>query len=94
MGSTLGTCLSVDDRATLVFLCALSVLTHSSVTAADGGTLGTDRSLIRGVCTVTAGSKRVIDAELGSMLTTSSRSKSVRSLRETSEAREKTVAGT
>ena len=35
---TLGTDLSVDSRATSVFLCAFSALTRSSVTAADGST--------------------------------------------------------
>ena len=52
----LGADLSVDNRATLVFLCASPLLTRPSVTAADGDTLDTDRFLIRGVCTVTAGS--------------------------------------
>ena len=40
-GITLGTDLSVDHRATLVFLCAFSVLTRLSVIAADEGKLDT-----------------------------------------------------
>ena len=42
MDPTLGTDLSVDNQAIFVFLCALSALTRSSVTAADGGTLDTE----------------------------------------------------
>ena len=70
------------------FSVPFSVLTRLSVTAADGGTLDTDRFLIRGICTVTGGSRKVLDGELGSMLTTSLRSKAVQSPRETSGARE------
>ena len=74
---TLGTDLSVE------LLCAFPLLTRPSVTAADGGTLDTHLFLIRGVCTVTAGSREVLGAELGSTLTTSLRSKAVWSPRET-----------
>ena len=78
MDPTLGTDLRVDNRATLVFLCASPLLPRPSVTAADGGTLDTDRFLVRGVCVVSAGSREVLGAELGSTLTTSLRSKAVR----------------
>ena len=47
-----------QNRATLVFFCSFSVLTRSSVTAADDGTIDTDCFLIRGICTVTAGPKK------------------------------------
>ena len=49
MDPTLGTDLSVDNRTTLVFLCAFLVLIRLSMTAADGVTLDTDRFLIRGM---------------------------------------------
>ena len=78
MVPTLGTDLSVDNRATLVSCCTSSVLPRLSLTAADGGTLDTDRLFVRGVCTVTAGSREVLGGELGFTLTTSLRSKTVR----------------
>ena len=78
MDPTRGTDLSVDNRATLMFLCASPFLTRPSVTAADGGIIDTDRFLVRGVCTVTAGSREVLRAALGPTLTTSLRSKAVR----------------
>ena len=62
----------------LVFRCVLSVLLRLPVNAADGGTLDTDRSLVRGFCMVTAGSREVLDGEPGSALTTSLRSKAAR----------------
>ena len=75
---TLGTDSSIDIRATLVFLCASPLLTRSSVTAPDFCTIDTDPFLVRGVCTVTAGSREVLGAEPGPTLTTSLRSKAVR----------------
>ena len=72
-----------------MFFCSLSVLTRSSVTAADDGTVDIDCFLVRGICTVTTGLKKVLDDKFGSMLTTSSRSKVVRSPREVSGARER-----
>ena len=46
--------------------------------AADGGTLDTDRLLVRGVYMVTAGPREVLSVEVGSTLTTPLRSKAVR----------------
>ena len=61
MDPTVNMDLSVNSRATVEFLCAFSVQTPSSATAAHSGTLNTDRLLIRGLCMVTAGPKKILD---------------------------------
>ena len=66
MDPILDTDLSIDRRTTSMLLGSLSLLTRPSVTATDGGPLGTDQFLVRGACTITAGSR---EAELESTLT-------------------------
>ena len=78
MVPTLDTDLSVDNRATLVLRCAPPILPRMTLPAADDGTLDIDRLSARDVCSVAAGSREVLDGELGSTLNTSLSSKAAR----------------